>query len=126
MTLRARGTLNTKKMTGSQGTSPSCNKETVGIKVTLTFQAYLVITTILGNKRLQKWTRGAFAIVNSGGHISYWAPLFKSEGPAQVAVIVLTFLMNVLGAMVPFGEWKDIVLAYDNMCHLGMLQFSKP
>ena len=61
-----------------------------------------------GNRRLQKWTRGAFAIVNSGGHISYWAPLFKSEGPAQVAVIVLTFLILVLGPAVPFEEWTDI------------------
>ena len=49
-----------------------------------------------------------FAIVNSGGHISYWAPLYKSEGPAQVAVIVLTFLMSVLGPRVPFEEWREI------------------
>ena len=76
--------------------------------------------------------------MNSGGHISYWAPLFKSEGPAQVAVIVLTFLLNVLGPAVPFEDWKDIgefkclkkcyfnlifeVLDYDNMCHLDSLK----
>ena len=53
MTLRPRGLLNAKKLTGSQVTEPTCNKETVG------------------NRRLQKWSRGAFAIVNSGGHIRY-------------------------------------------------------
>ena len=62
----------------------------------------------LGKMRLQKWTRGLLAIVNSGGHIIYWAPLFKSEGPAQVAVIVLNFLFSVLAPQIPFEEWKDI------------------
>ena len=38
----------------------------------------------------------------------YWAPLFKSEGPAQVAVIVLTFLLNILGPMVPYEEWNQL------------------
>ena len=60
--------------------------------------------------RLQKWTRGVFAIINTGGHITYWSPLFKSEGPAQVAIIVLTFLINVLSVSVPFEEWNEIGL----------------
>ena len=74
----------------------------------LGIQLHILMVNSLGNRRLQKWTRGAFAIVNSGGHICYWAPLFKSEGPAQVAVIVLTFLILVLGPLVPFEEWKNI------------------
>lgn len=63
-----------------------------------------------GKQRLQKWTRGCLAIVNSAGFIRYWAPLFKSEGPAQVAVIVLTFLLSILGPMVPFEEWESLGL----------------
>ena len=105
MMLRPRGKLNTKKITGSQETTPTCNKETVG-KFLLNF--FHLILASIGNRRLQKWTRGAFAIVNSGGHISYWAPLYKSEGPAQVAVIVLTFLITVLGPRVPPEYWNEI------------------
>ena len=61
-----------------------------------------------GKQRLQKWTRGCLAIVNSAGFIRYWAPLFKSEGPSQVAVIVLTFLLKILGPIVPFDEWETL------------------
>ena len=98
---------------------------------------------VIGKQRLQKWTRGCLAIVNSAGFIRYWAPLFKSEGPAQVAVIVLTFLLSILGPMVPLcrmGEPRFVicililiniffflVLSYDNMCHLDSLKmFKKP
>ena len=69
-----------------------------------------VKTLILGKQRLQKWTRGCFGIVNSAGFIRYWAPLFKSEGPAQVAVIVLTFLLTILGPSVPFVDWEKLGL----------------
>ena len=96
-----------------------------------------------GKQRLQKWTRGCFAIVNSAGLIRYWAPLFKSEGPAQVAVIVLTFMLTILCPSVPFDQWEKLgsrfypqiyvncffssVLSYDNMCHLDSLKmFRKP
>ena len=81
--------------------------------------------------------------MNSAGYIRYWAPLFKSEGPAQVAVIVLTFLLAILCPSVPFDEWEKLgtdmrfiffllskffaVLSYDNMCHLDSLKmFRKP
>lgn len=67
---------------------------------------------VIGKQRLQKWTRGCLAIVNSAGFIRYWAPLFKSEGPAQVAVIVLTFLLSILGPMVPFAEWESLGLSF--------------
>ena len=107
MTLRPRGgLLNAKKIDASREDVPTCNKDTTG------------------KQRLQKWTRGCFAIVNSAGFIRfysfmlltmsfnnlfrYWAPLFKSEGPAQVAVIVLTFLLNILGPMVPYEEWEEL------------------
>ena len=48
------------------------------------------------------------AIVNSAGYIRYWAPLYKSEGPAQVAVIVLTFLLSILCPSVPFTDWEKL------------------
>ena len=81
--------------------------------------------------------------MNSAGYIRYWAPLFKSEGPAQVAVIVLTFLLAILCPSVPFDGWEKLVmdmrfihllllkffavLSYDNMCHLDSLKmFRKP
>ena len=63
---------------------------------------------IIGKQRLQKWTRGHLAIVNSAGYIQYWAPLFKSEGPAQVAVIVLTFLITILCPSIPFDDWNKL------------------
>ena len=109
MTLRPRGgLLNSKKITGTQDYVPTCNKDTTGIIVMFLIQNKLKY--ILGKQRLQKWTRGCLAIVNSAGFIRYWAPLFKSEGPAQVAVIVLTFLLTILGPMVPFEDWEKLGL----------------
>ena len=109
---------------------------------------YLVLSRpytklISGKQRLQKWSRDCLAIVNSAGYIRYWAPLYKSEGPAQVAVIVLTFLLSILCPSVPFSDWEKlgneftqrilnyfipfVVLSYDNMCHLDSLKmFKKP
>ena len=96
-------------MTGIQDHEPTCNKDTTGILLLLIINK-IIKTFIAGKQRLQKWTRGCFGIVNSAGFIRYWAPLFKSEGPAQVAVIVLTFLLTILGPSVPFVDWEKLDL----------------
>ena len=102
MTLRS-----AKSFDVSQEQVPQCNKETVG------------------KMRLQKWTRGILAIVNSGGHIIYWSPLYKSEGPAQVAVIVLNFLFSVLAPKIPEEEWNEIGnILIPNMLHSPTRAFS--
>jgi hypothetical protein len=83
-------------------TITSCNKDT-GEKVTL-----------------QKWTRGIWLCVNGGGHIQTWQPLYKSEGPAQVFLLVLLWLVSEFGTK-GRNVWKQITLSYDNMCHLNNL-----
>ena len=79
-------------------TKTSCNKDTRE-KVTL-----------------QKWTRGVLFSVSGGGHLQMWQPLksnfngdvhvyirsmqiFRSEGPAQVFLIVLMWLITQFGSM---------------------------
>ena len=56
----------------------------------------------------------------------------RSELPSQVFLIVITWLYNVLKE-IPVDLWENVVLVYDNMCHLdGMraarcaLPFPKP
>uniref|UniRef100_A0A1X7UPD7 CxC5 like cysteine cluster associated with KDZ domain-containing protein n=1 Tax=Amphimedon queenslandica TaxID=400682 RepID=A0A1X7UPD7_AMPQE len=60
---------------------PSCNKET-GEK-----------------KRIQRWTRGHFFVVRGGGHIDTWQPLYQSEGPAQVFLILLVWMISAMQEM---------------------------
>ena len=52
--------------------------------------------------------------VSGGGIIKHFAPLYKSEGPAQVAMILLTFLQSDLKDVDP-SDWKKKYLSYDNM-----------
>ena len=63
-----------------------------------------LLSYLPGKQRLQKWTRGCLAIVNSVCYRRYWAP----EGPAQVAVIVLTFLLAILCTCVALSEWEKL------------------
>lgn len=51
-------------------------------------------------------------------------PYFRSEGPAQVFLLVLTWLITAFGHM-SRAEWKKIILAYDNMCHLDNLRVAR-
>ena len=46
--------------------------------------------------KLRRWSRGIFAIVPGGGHIKMFASLFNSESPTQVAMILLSFLCEIL------------------------------
>ena len=50
--------------------------------------------------------------------------LCRSESPSQVFLIVLKWLMNTVKDK-PLETWGDIVLCYDNMCHLDGLKAAK-
>lgn len=75
-------------------------------------------------QRLQKWSRGHLFIVRGGGIIDKWSPLFKSESPSQVFIIVLSWLCVILRNINP-ANWSKLFLAYDNMCHLDGLRAAK-
>ena len=47
--------------------------------------------------------------------------MYRSESPSQVFLIVLSFLFEILKNR-PEQEWKDVILVYDNMCHLDSLK----
>ena len=46
---------------------------------------------------------------------------FRSESPSQAFLIVISWLYVVL-QKIPDSEWGDVVLFYDNMCHLDSLR----
>uniref|UniRef100_A0A1X7V1C7 CxC5 like cysteine cluster associated with KDZ domain-containing protein n=1 Tax=Amphimedon queenslandica TaxID=400682 RepID=A0A1X7V1C7_AMPQE len=75
-------------------------------------------------RRLQWWTRGHFFIIRGGGHIDNWQPLYQSEGPAQVFLIVLVWLIAAIKHL-KRRNWKKFILSYDNMCHLDNLRVAK-
>ena len=72
--------------------------------------------------KLRRWSRGILAIVRGGGHIEYFAPLFNSESPTQVAMILLAFLSEILKDIRP-ELWHKIYISYDNMCNVDRLNF---
>ena len=55
-------------------------------------------------------------------YISFVAP--RSEGPAQVFLLTLTWLVTAFQHMTR-DEWESIILCYDNMCHLNNLKVVK-
>lgn len=48
----------------------------------------------------------------------------RSESPSQVFVIVISWLLEVLKGRHE-SEWKEVILCYDNMCHLDGLKVAK-
>ena len=81
--------------------------------------------------KLHTRSHGILATVRGGGHIEHIAPLFKSESPTQVtmilqklvhftlyslqvAMILIWFLSEVLKDVDP-ESWNRIYLSYDNM-----------
>ena len=68
------------------------------------------------------------------GHESciYWHYIFfssqphkcRSEGPAQVFLIVLVWLIAVTQHL-KRANWRNFILSYDNMCHLDNLKVAK-
>ena len=49
---------------------------------------------------------------------------YRNEGPAQVFLIVLTWLISEFGYK-GRDMWKQITIAYDNMCHLNNLRVAR-
>ena len=104
--LRNRNIANKDNLTASKKDIEDCRKDT-------------------GEKFIQKRTRsrGIFCSVSGGGIIRSWAPLYKSEGPTQVALIMTTFLQTYLGKVIPnIEDWIKFYLAYDNICHVDELK----
>ena len=48
----------------------------------------------------------------------------RSEGPAQVFLLVLTWLVSAFGHL-KREDWRKIILSYDNMCHLDNLKVAR-
>lgn len=71
--------------------------------------------------RLRRRSRGIEAVVSGGGIIYHWAPLYKSEGPTQVALLMLRFLQIHL-KNVSYDDWGNFFLSYDNICHIDELK----
>ena len=99
--------------------------------------------------RLRHRSRGHLFICRPCGHIDLWRPIYKfivqliafvltsvaylelnhhhvlflsrSESPSQVFVIVVEWLYEVLQHL-PEDKWEQLVIAYDNMCHLNSLR----
>ena len=49
---------------------------------------------------------------------------YRSESPSQVFLILISWLHETL-AKIETDEWSDVVLAYDNMCHLDGMKVAK-
>ena len=47
--------------------------------------------------------------------------IYRSESPSQVFIITIRWLLHTL-SMIPTDNWKDVVVCYDNMCHLDQLK----
>ena len=50
--------------------------------------------------------------------------LHRSEGPGQVFLITIQYLLQRLKDM-PEEQWEDFILSYDNMCNLDKLRVAK-
>ena len=71
--------------------------------------------------RLHHWSRGIFQVVSGGGHIDYWIPLYDSEGPHQVAFILIKYLQLKLKGKTQ-EEIRQFYLSYDHMCAIDRLK----
>ena len=49
---------------------------------------------------------------------------YRSEGPAQIFLLTLSWLVTRFGDK-DRSKWEDIILSYDNMCHLNNLKVAK-
>ena len=75
--------------------------------------------------RLCQRSRGLFAVVSGGGNILYFNPLFKSESPSQVYMLMVRIIYLELKE-VPSDQFdqavQSYVLSYDNMCNIDKLK----
>ena len=70
---------------------------------------------------LQRRSRGFEAFVTGGGIIKKLWPIYKSEGPTQVALLAIRFLSMYLADVDP-KLWPKFFLAFDNMCNIDSLK----
>ncbi|XP_064381941.1 uncharacterized protein LOC135330880 [Halichondria panicea] len=75
------------------------------------------------SKRLRKWSRGHQFVIRGGGHIDTWQPLYRSESPSQVFLILIQWLLSLAKSRGGIG--KPISLAYDNICNLAKLKAAR-
>lgn len=64
--------------------------------------------------KIQKSIRGHLFVIHGVGHIETWQPLYQSEGPAQVFLIILTWLIISIGDLSPEVQ-KEILLSYNTV-----------
>ncbi|XP_072016527.1 uncharacterized protein [Amphiura filiformis] len=69
-------------------------------------------------------SRGFVFIVSAGGHIQTFSPIYRSESPSQVFLIILSFLY-LLFQDVDEIDFENYFLAYDNMCNVMRLKVAK-
>ena len=50
--------------------------------------------------------------------------LHRTEGPGQVFLITIQYLLQQLMDM-PEEQWEDFILSFDNMCNLDKLRVAK-
>ena len=62
---------------------------------------------------MNAFSRGHLFYVSSGGFIKYWAPLYNSESPTQVAVTTIKYCA--LTAKKHRDKLDNMYLFYDNM-----------
>ena len=50
--------------------------------------------------------------------------MLRSEGPAQVFLLVLAWLVAAFGKK-KREDWKEVIVSYDNMCHINNLKVAR-
>ena len=70
---------------------------------------------------LQRRSRGFEAFVTGGGIIKKIWPIYNSEGPTQVALLIIRFLVMYLKDTDP-ALWPNLFLCFDNMCNIDFLK----
>jgi len=94
------------------------------------FSSYVVEGTwTWGSHSISKyiWNMHSLNNVYNSECIYYWVNYllyYRSEGPAQVFLIVLIWLLSAIGHL-PRRAWQNTIIAYDNMCHLDNLAVAK-
>ena len=68
---------------------------------------------------------GMYNIIVRGVHeVHTFYTSCRSESPSQVFVIVISWLLDVLKEREE-SKWKEVILCYDNMCHLDALKVAQ-
>ena len=73
------------------------------------------------NIRLCRYTTVILAACSGGGHILSYEVLYKSEGPLQVSLLMIKYLMKKLSETNP-KYWYKHYISYDNICNVGRLK----